>query len=94
MFSNSWEALRSFGACGLGVLSSSYLGEQRGPDGLDVGNLGSLDQGLQLVGLYREIQCQQRSWVQCGARVAASRKCASGGFLSKFMRGGPGVRLQ
>lgn len=29
----------------------SYLGEQRGPDGLNVGNVGSLDQGLELVGL-------------------------------------------
>lgn len=35
-------------------MSSSYLGEQRGPDGLDVGDLSSLDQGLELVGLYRE----------------------------------------
>jgi hypothetical protein len=29
----------------------SYLGEQRGPDGLDLGELSSLDQGLELVGL-------------------------------------------
>jgi hypothetical protein len=29
----------------------SYLGEQGGPDGLDISDLGSLDQGLELVGL-------------------------------------------
>ena len=31
--------------------SRSYLGEDGGPDGLDVGDVGSLDQGLELVGL-------------------------------------------
>lgn len=33
------------------VQVGSYLGEQRGPDGLDIGDTGSLDQGLELVGL-------------------------------------------
>lgn len=34
------------------VQVGSYLGEQGGPDGLDIGDTGSLDQGLELVGLY------------------------------------------
>lgn len=34
-----------------------YLGEQRGPDGLDF-DTGGLDQGLQLVGLEGTINCQ------------------------------------
>jgi hypothetical protein len=33
----------------------SYLGEQRCPDGLDIDDLGSLDQGVELVGLGRNI---------------------------------------
>ena len=38
----------------LDVLALEGLGEQRRPDGLDVGDLGGLDQGLELVGLYRK----------------------------------------
>lgn len=38
---------------GVGVsVSCAYLGEERGPDGLDVGNIGGLDEGVDLVGLY------------------------------------------
>lgn len=33
------------------IVVASYLGEQGGPDGLDLLDLGSLDQGLELVGL-------------------------------------------
>jgi hypothetical protein len=31
--------------------SCAYLGEKRGPDGLDIGEVGGLDEGVDLVGL-------------------------------------------
>ena len=34
------------------VVVSSYLGEEGSPDGLDILDLGGLDEGLDLVGLY------------------------------------------
>lgn len=36
----------------LDVLALEGLGEERGPDGLNLGNLGGSDQSLELVGLY------------------------------------------
>ena len=38
-------------ACSVFLLSPSYLGEDGGPDWLDILDAGGLDQGLQLVGL-------------------------------------------
>jgi len=40
----------------LDILALECLGEERGPDGLDVGNLRRGDQGLELVGLRGEYQ--------------------------------------
>ena len=39
----------------LDVLALEGLGEERGPDGLNLGNLGGGDQSLELVGLYARI---------------------------------------
>ena len=39
----------------LDVLALEGLGEQRGPDGLNVGNLGGRDERLELVGLFAKI---------------------------------------
>jgi len=38
------------------VSEKVYLGEERAPDGLDVGDLGGGDEGLELVGLHRKPQ--------------------------------------
>jgi len=38
------------------VSEKVYLGEERAPDGLDFGDLGGGDEGLELVGLYGETQ--------------------------------------
>jgi len=40
---------------GMSSVGASYLGEQRGPDGLNLLDLGSLDQGLELVGLLKQL---------------------------------------
>jgi hypothetical protein len=46
-------------------IAFSYLGEKRGPDGLDVFDLGSLEDGLHLVGLGRMVLASGSSISVC-----------------------------
>lgn len=61
--------------------SESYLGEQGGPDGLDIDNTRSLNEGLYLVGLCSIYSSQQSLPRVFQLFSPAAQHCAAGSLM-------------
>jgi hypothetical protein len=68
-------------------VSDIYLGEDGGPDGLNLSNLGGSDEGLELVGLYEDIGISWLAISIIACRLGLKQSAAIRDVPSRFNQG-------